>query len=103
MSSKFNLFPKPLQGRVIVIRAPFMKVWCILILAGSSCLLGADGGLTITGAPTDSVATSTDTVVFTLPGKPRTVAPEPAAPAGPELPPPPELPKVVLPDAFVTD
>jgi hypothetical protein len=84
-----------------------MKVCRSLILAGSvACLFGADGGLTVTGAPGASATASNDTVVFTLPGKPRTVAPPPAAPvapAAPELPPAPELPKVVLPDAFLTD
>jgi len=84
-----------------------MKVWGTFLLAGFlPCIFGADGALTVTGAPSASAATSTDTVVFTLPGKPRTVAPEPAAPAAPaapELPPAPELPTVTLPDAFLTD
>jgi len=81
-----------------------MRIWPTIFLAGFlPCLFGADGGLTVTGAPSASAQASNDTVVFTLPGKPRTVAPEPVAPAAPELPPVPELPKVVLPDAFLTD
>jgi len=95
-----------------------MKLRRLLLVALSlECAFGADGALTVTGAPSDASAGPRDTGVFTLPGAPpRRVAPlkEPsAAPKEPAAEPKPisvapkpvlaEARKPVLPEAFKAD